>query len=343
MTSMSAAPQRSPGLSVVLPAHNSTEFIRDALNSLTRQNLGRHELQVVAIDDASTDDTLSILESYHDVLNLTIIPVPENRGVSHARRRGLAEATGEYITFLDADDWLAPGYYAKVLRAIRRLDVDFIRTDYVQVHKDKRTLKRAPCSLRDVPLDPLDYIMPVDSPTLVDYPNLWTLFFHRKLYDEGNLLLDDSLRTCEDRVIVWNMHLHLASCAVINEYGLCYRKGHSAGSLTAVLDDRQLDFFPAFKHIFADVDAHPARDRIYPQALRTFFALLTHHIMKRGTMLPPELQVRLHQEAVTMTSTLDMSHKCAALHNFGEERLKVLEPILAGDASIPESLRREHG
>jgi hypothetical protein len=94
-----------PRFSIVIPAHNAARFLPDALASLAAQSCADWEALVV--DDGSTDETLAVARGVADAR--VRVHTQPNRGVSAARNWGLAEATGEYIVFLDADDILLPG------------------------------------------------------------------------------------------------------------------------------------------------------------------------------------------------------------------------------------------
>ncbi|MGH8873801.1 MAG: glycosyltransferase family 2 protein [Acidimicrobiia bacterium] len=97
---LSAGERPLPLVSVVIPAHNAEAFVADAILSVLSQTHERVEL--VVVDDGSDDRTREIAESFRDE-RLRVLGTA-NRGVSHARNRGLEAATGEIIAFLDADD-----------------------------------------------------------------------------------------------------------------------------------------------------------------------------------------------------------------------------------------------
>jgi len=90
-----------PSVSVLLAAHNSSAFIREAVESVLEQT--HEDFELIAVDDGSTDETGEILESYRDP-RIKVIR-QENRGVSGARNRGLDEASAPIVTFLDGDDY----------------------------------------------------------------------------------------------------------------------------------------------------------------------------------------------------------------------------------------------
>ena len=102
-----------PKISVLVAVYNTAEYLPHCLDSLLNQTL--KDVEVVCIDDASTDDSLDILHQYaaRDT-RLRVIALDENRGQAHARNIGLSCATGDYIGFVDSDDWMRWKGYAKL-------------------------------------------------------------------------------------------------------------------------------------------------------------------------------------------------------------------------------------
>src|SRR5687768_4945424 len=92
-----------PLVSVVIPCYNSAAWIRDAIGSCLAQTY--QPLDIVVVNDGSTDNSVQIIEEYGQRVRLVSIA---NGGLSAARNFGMSVARGEYIQFLDADDYLLP-------------------------------------------------------------------------------------------------------------------------------------------------------------------------------------------------------------------------------------------
>ncbi|HBA54228.1 MAG TPA: hypothetical protein DCZ04_07175 [Syntrophorhabdus aromaticivorans] len=90
-----------PLVSIIIPTYNYAQYLPRAVESCLRQTYGR--LEIIVIDDGSTDNTHEVLQKFS---NKIICVHQQNRGVSSARNHGLERARGEFITFLDADDYL---------------------------------------------------------------------------------------------------------------------------------------------------------------------------------------------------------------------------------------------
>lgn len=98
-----------------MPVFNTEKYVAEAIDSVLSQTYSHIEL--ICVDDGSTDGTLAILKSYGD--QLTIIQSPVNGGIGSARNLGLAKATGDFIAFIDADDIWEPQKLALQLEAFR--------------------------------------------------------------------------------------------------------------------------------------------------------------------------------------------------------------------------------
>lgn len=276
-----------PKLSVIVPFRDVRRYAPDALRSL-RAN-ARPDFEFVLVDDGSRDDTPDLVERTAEKLSrvarVRFLRRERPGGIAAARNAGLDAAEGEYLTFLDGDDWYAPGYLPQLVAAAEGLSCDFLRTDHVRVTGRARTVRRVPVGLRDEVLDPREVILPADRTTAVDYPQAWAGVYHRRLLERGLLHFPDGLRTAEDRPWIWRLHRQAGSFAVVGLLGVFYRKG-VASSLTRVGDERQLDFVPAFDRVVAETAADRDADRLLPKAVRTYCAVIDRHLAERDKFAP---------------------------------------------------------
>ena len=105
-----------PDVSVVVPTYNAAETLLETIESVRRQTLSAIEL--IVIDDGSTDDTSRLLGTVHDP-RLQVFSYP-NAGIAAARNRGLERARGEFVSFIDADDLWTADKLELQLEALRR-------------------------------------------------------------------------------------------------------------------------------------------------------------------------------------------------------------------------------
>ncbi|QWA26373.1 glycosyltransferase family 2 protein [Streptomyces sp. JCM17656] len=315
-------------MSVIVPCYNIESYVPETVTSLV--NNERDDFEFIFVEDRSTKD-----KTYEALLTLTkrlknsrVIRHEKNGGLATARNTGIDASEGRYITFLDGDDWLAPGYLADLTDAIERLDVDFVRTDHVQVTGIERTVHRAPEGRRHIELDPRTSILPVDDTTMVDYPYAWAGVYHRRLLDKGMLRFHDGLKTAEDRPWIWDLHRRADSYAVASLRGVFYRRG-VASSLTQIGDVRQLDFFRSFDLVLAELADDPEVSRLRKKALRNYCVVIAHQLLSRGRF-ERSIAARLKQMAAEALGRMSEDELEEALVGMGEERVYMLRRIRGG-------------
>ena len=134
-----------PKVSVVIPVYNAERYLRTCLDSVVNQTL--ENIEIIIINDGSTDGSLRIIEDYAERDNrITVFDGP-NVNVSHATNIGLDMASGEYVARVDADDYIKPTMYAEMYKTASENNLDVLKTDHInftgeydtfrQIYKDK--------------------------------------------------------------------------------------------------------------------------------------------------------------------------------------------------------------
>ena len=100
-------------VSIVIPIYNSEKYLQTCLDSILAQTL--KEIEIIAVNDGSKDRSREIIEEYQKRYPSTIHVInKENGGMSDARNKGVEKATGEYISFVDSDDYIEPTMLEKM-------------------------------------------------------------------------------------------------------------------------------------------------------------------------------------------------------------------------------------
>ncbi|MFF8277071.1 glycosyltransferase family 2 protein [Streptomyces lateritius] len=281
-----------PKLSVIVPLHNVGIYAPDTMRGLA--NNADPDFEFLLIDDCSTDDTPYVLDRWQSrIPNATVIRHETNLGVAQARNTGLDAATGDYVTFLDGDDWYAPGHLRAMVDSIETLGCDFARTDHVQSTGRSRSIRYAPAKKRDAVMDPRDGIAPASMVTMVDYPFVPFGIYSGRLFENGASRFETRLRTAEDRLWIWRLHLKATTFAALSLHGVFYRRGVTT-SLTQITDHRQLDFIPSYDLLLEEVAKDAEADRFLPKAVRTYCAMIAFH-MGKADQYEPAVTKRLRQ------------------------------------------------
>ena len=129
-------------VSVIIPVHNSEKHILECLNSVIHQTYSN--LEIIIVDDASKDSSVSIIKSVNDK-RIKLVSLKENVGVALARNKGVETATGDYICFLDSDDYW---YLDKIQKQVQFISGKaFIYTSYEFLHDGRFHKIHVPLSL----------------------------------------------------------------------------------------------------------------------------------------------------------------------------------------------------
>lgn len=113
-------------ISVIIPVYNSEKFLPKCLDSVCGQTL--RELEIICLNDASTDDSLKILQQYaKNDSRIKIIDLPENKGAAAARNIGIENARGEYLGFVDADDFIDKNFYEKLFERTLKIGAEVVK------------------------------------------------------------------------------------------------------------------------------------------------------------------------------------------------------------------------
>ncbi len=137
-------------ISVVVPVYNSEKYLRQCLDSLTGQTF--KDMEIICVNDGSTDDSQEILEEYPHI----IVIHQENLGVSAARNAGMRAACGEYIGFVDSDDWVDSDYFEKLYYAVLENGCDAAcasiirKREITEKYRVRYTAENVFCSLDDM-------------------------------------------------------------------------------------------------------------------------------------------------------------------------------------------------
>ena len=119
-------------ISIIIPCYNSTKYLEECLQSLEGQTIGIGALEIILVNDASTDGTWEMITKFQRKYPQSVVAIdlPENRRQGGARNEGLCHATGEYIAFLDSDDYVVPQTYEWLYKYATENDVDLVQFNH---------------------------------------------------------------------------------------------------------------------------------------------------------------------------------------------------------------------
>ena len=194
----------TPKVSVIIPVYNVEDYLRQALDSVVNQTLD--DIEIICVDDCSTDNSLNILKEYAAKDNrIKLIVQEENQGQGVARNIALGKATGKYIMFLDPDDWLDIHACEIAYNQIYKNNNDIVFFNY-RSYKETENIIVMKKSSHLYFLE--DYVN--KNVYLKDFENLdfhaattWSQIYNRKFLNKINAQFS-ATRTCEDNPFYFN-------------------------------------------------------------------------------------------------------------------------------------------
>ena len=206
--------------SIIIPAYNAEAFLPRCLDSIFSQEFANYE--VIVTNDGSTDGTTSLLEDYAaNHPNLHIL-TQSNQGMSTARNRGLEEAQGEYVMFVDSDDQIAENALKTLADQISGEDIiEFGSSIY---NEETKAIIHCPLSTTHNPLPTgWDYFNRERlTPRLVHFVCIWQRVYRRVFLEENNLRFAEGLRRAEDDLFTTITMLNAKTLKTIPSYIYIY-------------------------------------------------------------------------------------------------------------------------
>lgn len=184
--------------SIIIPIYNVEKTIRRCLDSVIRQTY--QNLEIICVNDGSTDNSLKILQEFKSDSRVKII-TQANKGLAGARNTGIKIATGEYITFIDSDDWYELDYIETMNKIIlQNSNVEVIRSNYfVDDGKNKIKQNMQECfsnKIIEVEKNRNEILKKIFDAEIKSYS--WLLMIKREIIEKNYLYFNDDIRYMED-------------------------------------------------------------------------------------------------------------------------------------------------
>lgn len=271
-----------PLLSIIVPVYNVEPYIRQCMDSLIRQTFT--DMEIVVIDDGSPDNCGAICDEYAEKDRRVRAVHQKNGGLSAARNRGIAEARGKWLAFVDSDDWCDDDYYEKFFRALGDREVDvFCANSHVNEYPGGgETVYSFSGEFDYLDRDELDALM---ARTLVNNPGLvwktrmrpfgtpWDKLFRADFVRENRLLFDVDSRAMEDALFNYQAFFYAKRVAGGEVAGYHFRV--VADSITHKYNPNRLKIDYGFLEKTHDL----APEKLEKEFMRRAFYAMSIHLM----------------------------------------------------------------
>lgn len=245
-------------ISVIVPIYNIAPYIKECVASIINQEYWN--LEIILIDDGSTDDSPEICDGFAKQDRRIKVIHKSNGGLVSARKAGVKAATGEYVTYVDGDDWIDADllYNAQILVKKHRPDI-ITYSGYYKEYEDGRTIgiyyDIEPGYYKKGEMEEKissHFICTDEFYSTKMALSVWSYMFKRELLLQNQLLVNDSIRIGEDINCVYRCLLEAKTMAISNKIGYHYRQRD--GSMLHIFNNQECKnlkiFYQDMKQMF---------------------------------------------------------------------------------------------
>ncbi|MDD7369696.1 MAG: glycosyltransferase family 2 protein [Berryella intestinalis] len=217
-----------PKVSIIVPVYNAASVLERCIDSILCQTLADFEL--LLIDDGSEDSSPLICDDYANRDARVKVVHKRNAGVSMARNTALDLACGDYLQFVDADDWIAPDCTQNMVGAIEESGCDMVIADFYRVVNEWAAVKGSISGQGPLTREEYGDLL-LENPADYYFGALWNKLFRRSIVEEFSLRMDPQLSWCEDFIFNMEYVLHASTVFPLHAPGYYYVK--TEGSLVS--------------------------------------------------------------------------------------------------------------
>lgn len=190
-------------VSIIVPIYNAEEYLEKCITSIIHQSY--KNLEIILVDDGSTDGSLEICKRYESIDTRIVVVEQRNFGVVRARQLGVKTATGDFIGWVDADDWIEPEYMEKLTRLQIESEADIVAAAHFHdIGNDSRLVKNGV----NTGIYEVKQLLPVMLYTgeFFEYgitPQLYTKLFRTDILKKTQLMVADNIIAGDDAAVVY--------------------------------------------------------------------------------------------------------------------------------------------
>lgn len=216
-------------ISAIIPVYNSAEFLEECIESLRNQTL--KEIEMIFINDGSTDNSLDILKNYENIDSRIKVIDQENSGPSEARNKGIEVAKGDYLSFIDSDDWINKNMYKIMYQNAINNNSDAVICDMKMVGNDNELyINGMKYSKFKYDRKEIEEMVFKELLSNSQFNSMANKIYKTSIIKENNIQLDKNIYYAEDWLFNMEFFKVSQNISYINECFYCYRRGHESSS-----------------------------------------------------------------------------------------------------------------
>lgn len=231
LSSCSTNFESKKSLSIIVPVYNVENYLGECLDSLINQTY--KDIEIICINDGSTDNSLNILKEYKKKDNRIIIVEQENKGVSATRNNGILMAKGDYITFVDSDDFLDLNIYEKCMESISQNDADIAVFDFI-CFPDQISHKKLESKVyHNQRFEAIDE-------NNIGGDTVWNKIYRRSMIIDNNILFKEDIQLGEDSLFTVTVFPCAKTVALVPEVFYHYRVNRQASASYSIVTKKRM-------------------------------------------------------------------------------------------------------
>ena len=222
-------------VTIIIPVYKAEKFIERCANSLLNQDY--KSIEYIFINDSSPDNTFTILkeviEKSYRKEDVKLLDNGVNLGVAKTRKRGMFEATGDYVIQIDADDWVEPNMISALYNKAIQEDADIVICDHYdsfvtgeEIYRKEEYSSSTDSNIKNILLRRF-------------HPVFWNTLIRRNLYIEKNIFPDDNINIGEDYIVMLKFFLCTEKIAYIDKAFLHYTQ-YNENSITKTMSENTI-------------------------------------------------------------------------------------------------------
>ena len=218
--------KRDIKISIMIPVYNTSKYLARCLESIISQSL--KEIEIICVNDGSTDNSLDILKKFQKKDERIIIINKENGGLTSARNAALKIAQGEYSLNIDSDDWIEQDYLSKIYYKAKAEKIDMLITDINYCYEtDNYKIEKDLLINDNEVLSGREYLKNFFKNNFLGYT--WNKLIRTELYKKNNLKYNEKIFLFEDVDLILRLSYYCEKVGKLNEAFYCYRQGENNG------------------------------------------------------------------------------------------------------------------
>lgn len=176
-------------ISFIIPVYNAQDYIRKCVDSILSSGLDR-DIEIILVDDGSTDNSPTICDEYASKSNLVKVIHQNNQGVATAMNNGVAQSSGEYLFFIDNDDWIDGTKIPDIIKILKETDVDIMVHKYLIVYPDKSSVGNSFIEKMDKSVIESNIVLETFRRKRINVMAQWEYIMKKRLLTDNNHIFE---------------------------------------------------------------------------------------------------------------------------------------------------------